>query len=53
MEILSLIFTVLPFIIAFLLALGLCVLSVLFINNAMVAVGTMAAVFLFERIRCN
>lgn len=48
METLSIIFTVLPFIFAFLLALGLCVLSVLFINNAMVAVGTMVAIFLLE-----
>lgn len=48
METLSIIFNVLPFIIAFLLALGICVLSILYINSAMVAMGTMAAIFLLE-----
>jgi hypothetical protein len=48
MEFISLILTVLPYILAILLALMLCILSVLYINNAIVAMGTMAAIFLLE-----
>ena len=48
MEILSLIFNVLPFVIAFFVALVLCALAVLFINSATVAMGTLAAIFLLE-----
>jgi hypothetical protein len=48
MEFLSYLFVILPFVIAFLLALGLCTLSILFINSATVAMGTMTAIFLLE-----
>lgn len=48
MEILSYLFLILPFVIAFLVALALCTLAVLFMNSAMLAVGAMVAIFLLE-----
>lgn len=48
MEILGLVFTALPFIIVFVMALTLCALSVFFINSAPIAMGTMALIFLVE-----
>lgn len=48
MQFLSYLFFILPFVIAFMVALGICTLSVLFINSATVAMGTMTAIFLIE-----
>lgn len=48
MGILSLIFTGSAFVIAFLSALLLCALTVVFINSATAAMGTLAAIFLLE-----
>lgn len=48
MEFISYLFIALPFVIAILLALGICVLSVLFINSATAAMGTMTVIFLIE-----
>jgi len=48
MDILTLFFTVLPFVVAFLVAFLLCTLAVLFINSAPIAMGTMTVIFLIE-----
>lgn len=48
MEILSYLFAALPFAIAFLVALALCTLAVLFMNSAMLAMGVVAAIYLLE-----
>lgn len=48
MELLSYLILVLPFAIAFLAALALCALAVLFINSAVVAMGTLVTIFLLE-----
>jgi uncharacterized membrane protein len=48
MEILSYLISAMPFVFAFLAALTLCALAVLFANSASVAMGTLVAVFLLE-----